>query len=141
MRRLQVNRIFRDVIAASPLIQHRIDLFSVGLEYNAAAGVSLADSQDALLRYRSSPDPLCRIEGAQMDSMRTAGGVYATTRGDLVWLFTLSSPSRGIQHREWEIPLPVAGLRHYGLYPGADVIAFVKVQELRRVHLSLESTL
>jgi hypothetical protein len=140
-RRWQVNRIFRDTIVASPLAQHKIDLFSTGLEYNDGAGISLTDSREALLRYRSNPDPLCRIEDEYTDSVRAAGGVYATMKDGLVRLFTLSSPSRGIQHREWVIPLPVTGLRYYCLYPGADVIAFVKLQQSRRVHLSSEFTL
>jgi hypothetical protein len=120
------------------LVQHRIDLFSAGLEYNPGAGVSLTDSREALLRYRSSPDPLYRIRNTlQVGPVKAAGGVYATVKDDLVRLFTLSSPSRGIQHREWEIPFPAEDLRHYGLYPGADVIAFVKLPESRRVRLSL----
>jgi hypothetical protein len=141
MRRWQVNRIFRDVIVASPLVQHRIDLFSVGLEYNAGAGVSLTDSREALLRYRSNPDPLYRIRKVRHDplsSTRTAGGVYATVKDGSVRLFTLSSPSWGMQHREWKIPLPVADLWDYCFYPGANVIAFVGLQEPQCVHLSWE---
>jgi hypothetical protein len=139
-RRWQVNRIFRDAIVASPLVQHRIDLFSAGLEYNAGAGVSLTDSRDALLRYRSNPDPLCRTGNVHGDFVMTAGGVYAALKDGSVRLFTLSSPSRGIQHREWKIPLPVEGLWGYCFYPGADVIAFVKLQHSRRVCLSSDST-
>jgi hypothetical protein len=144
MRYWQVNRIFRDVIVASPLVQHRIDLFSVGLEYNAVAGVSLTDSQEALLRYRSNPDPLCQIENIRQDplnSIRTTGGVHAALKDGLVRLFTLSSPSRGIQHREWKIPLPVAHQGHYCFFPGADVIAFLELQQLGCVHLPSGSTL
>jgi hypothetical protein len=144
MRRWQVNRIFRDVIVASPLVQHRIDLFSVGLEYNAGAGVSLTDSQEALLRYHSNPDPLCQIENVRQDplnSIRTTGGVHAAVKNGLVRLCTLSSPSRGIQHREWKIPLPVAYLWNYCFYPGADVIAFVKLRQSGCVYLTSGSTL
>jgi hypothetical protein len=143
-RHWQVNRIFRYAIVASPLVQHRIDLFSIGLEYNAEVGVSLTDSRDALIRYRSNPDSLCRVESSRensLNSVRTAGGVYVAVKDGSVRLFTLSSPSRGIQHREWKIPLPVVDLWNYCFYPGADVIAFVELQQSRRVHFSSESTL
>jgi hypothetical protein len=145
LRRRQVNRIFRDVIITSPLVQHRIYLFSVGLEYNAGAGVSLTDSQEALLRYRSNPDPLCQIENVRQDplnSIRTTSGVHAAVMDGSVRLFTLSSPSREIQHREWTIPLPVAWQqRHYCFFPGADVIAFFELQQPGCVHLPSGSTL
>ncbi|KAF9788530.1 hypothetical protein BJ322DRAFT_1106514 [Thelephora terrestris] len=132
----QVNRIFRDILA-SPLIQHKIDLFTAGLEHNAEAGISLADSQEALLRYRSSLDSLSpaevravnnlEVEDLRANNMKIAGGVCAIIK-DPVRLFTLGSASRGILHKEWAIPLPVADPVGYGFYPGANVITFVELQ-------------
>jgi hypothetical protein len=124
---LQVNRSFRDAIAASPLIQHKIDLFAVGLEYNAAAGISLVDGRKALLQYRSSFDSLRPIEERIVHLKRgtasMSGGVYAVASyGGPVQLFALGSASRGIPHKQWETPL--AFLEVYGLCPNADVIAF-----------------
>jgi hypothetical protein len=142
-RRWQINRTFRDVIVASPLIQHRIDLFSAGLEYNAGAGVSLTDSQEALLRYHSNLDPPYRIANPREDilnSLRSSGGAHAAVNAGSLRLCTPSSPTRGIQHREWRIPLPVADPWDYGFYPGADVIAFVELQQLGCVYLSSGST-
>lgn len=154
---LQVNRAFRDVIGASALTQHKIDLFSVGLEYNVAAGVSLADSKKALLQYRSSLDSLHPSEkrvvvGLQPseDILKTAGGVAAVI-GDSVHLFALGSPSRGIPYKEWRIPLPADGRGEWCFCPGADVIATLKVPEqmcvdrsqepLKQVHFDITVTL
>ena len=61
-RHLQVNRIFYNVILASPLIQHKLDLFAAGFEYNAAAGINLADSQKAFRQHTSSLDSLLEYE-------------------------------------------------------------------------------
>ena len=124
------------------MLQHKIDLFSAGLEYNAAAGVSLDDSRKALHQFRSSLDSLRPIEERTVDRKsseyvefeKPAGGVYPIVDGSSVRLFTLGSASRGIPHKEWEIPLPVAELAGYGFCPGADVIAFVELQEAKCVH-------
>ena len=144
---LQVNRVFRDIVT-SPLIQHRIDLFAAGLECNAEAGISLADSQKALLQYRAGLDSLRPIEVKAVSNLeqedldenytRAAGGVYAIIK-DPVRLFTLGSVSRGIPQKEWEIPLPVANPAGYGFYPGANVIAFVEMRRAACANLSLES--
>ena len=132
----------------SPLTQHRMDLFAAGLEHNVEAGISLVDSQKALLRYHSSLDSLRPIEVKAVsnleqedldeDYMSTAGGVYAIIK-DPVRLFTLGSVSRGIPQKEWEIPLPVANPAGYGFYIGANVIAFVEMRRAARANLSLES--
>jgi hypothetical protein len=129
----------------SPLIQHKIDLFSAGLEYNPRAGISLAHSKEALLRYRSNLDPLWPIEVGRIqendmisEKNKAAGGVYVNVKDDLVRLFALSSTSRGIPRKQWEIPLPVADPWGYCFHPDADVIAFFK---LEYVHFSWESTL
>jgi hypothetical protein len=119
------------------LIKHKIDLFAAGLEYNPGAGVSLADSREALLQYRSNLDSLCPIEERTVESpwegdmglVKTAGGVCAIVKGGSVRLVTLGSASRGIPNKEWEIPAPVANQLDYCFYPGADVIAFVNLQE------------
>jgi hypothetical protein len=126
---LQVNRGFRDAIVASPLIQHKIDLFAVGLEYNSAAGIDLVDSRKALLQYRSSFDSLRPIEERIVHLERgitsTSGGVYAVASDDgPVQLFALGSASRGIPHKEWETRLASIFLEAYGFCPHADVIAF-----------------
>ena len=55
---------------------------------------------------------------------KASGGVYAVP-GDTIRLFTPGSKSRGIPYKEWEIPRPVARLKEYDFYPGADVIAFI----------------
>lgn len=135
---LQVNHTFRDAILASPVIRHKIDLFAVGLEYNEASGVSLNDSQKALLQYRTSLGTLRPIEEKTVNSMpwwngncaEAAGGVYSIIEGGSVRLFTLGSASRGITHKEWRIPVPVAYVSGYCFYPGADVIAFVEHEGL-----------
>ena len=140
----QVNRDFRDAILASPLLQHKIDLFSVGLEYNEAAGVSLEHSRKALLRYCESLDALQPIEERivdrnwpeHMESERPAGGIFPTITGSSARLFAPGSASRGIPHKEWEIPLPDIDLASYGFYPCADVIALVELQEAKCVHWS-----
>ena len=143
---LQVNRVFRDIVT-SPLIQHRIDLFAAGLECNAEAGINLADSQKALLQYRSGLDSLRPIEVKAVSNlepddldenyMRAAGGVYAIVK-DPVRLFTLGFVSRGIPQKEWEIPLPVANPAGYSFYPDANVITFVELQEASCVNRPLE---
>jgi hypothetical protein len=126
---LQVNRSFRDVIAASPLIQHKIDLFAAGLEYNAAAGIDLVDSRKAFLQYRSGFHSLRPIEEriVHLDQWftRKSGGVYAVPSHDgPVQLFAPGSASRGIPHKEWEAPLASTFLEAYDVCPDADVIAF-----------------
>jgi len=144
-RHLQVNRAFHDATLFSPLIQHKIDLYSTGLEYNAAAGVSLADSRKALLQYRASLDSLCPSEKWTVKDIattavfcRSAGDVYAILE-DSVRLFTLGSPSRGIPFKEWRIPLPVYGVGDYCFHPGADVIAFLDVDQSLCVYPPRES--
>ena len=130
--RWQVNRIFRNAIHASPLIQHRIDLFVAGLECNPGSGISLADSREAFVRYRSNLNPLCPIEPEilRWENLRlnnTAGGVYATSNGYSVKLFIPSSALRRIPLKEWEVEAPyqITEPAEYCFHPGADVIAFV----------------
>jgi len=139
---LQVNHIFCDVILASPLIQHKIDLFAAGLEYNEAAGTGLAESQKAFHQYHSNLDSLRPIEEKVVDDIRipdndidskTSGGVYAIME-ETVRLFTLGSASRGIPQTTWEIPLPDIEVIQYNFYPGADVIAFAEVRDVVCVH-------
>ena len=143
-RFLQVNRAFRDVTRSSPLIQHKIDLYAAGFEYNPAAGIDLVESRKALHQYLSSLDLLCPIEERSVrilrfeddiESIKTVGGVIATV-DESVRLFTLGSSSRMIPYKGWEIPLPIHALEDYGFYPGADVIAFVELQEGMYVYWS-----
>jgi hypothetical protein len=132
---LQVNRIFRDVILTSPLIQHKADLFAAGLEYNIAAGVGLHRSR-ASLQSTSSLNSLRPMEVSTVENPPTgyerstvaAGGVYAIAKSS-VRLFAPGSVSRGVPYKEWEIPIPILGgfkRRCYGFYPGANVIAFAE---------------
>lgn len=120
-----------------------MDLFSVGLKHNAAAGVSLADSQKTLLLYRSNLDSLRPSERKIVDRLpgewplMTTGGV-ATIIGDSVRVFNLGSPSRGISHKEWNISLPVDDPESWCFCPGADAIAFFKVPESAWVDWSQE---
>ena len=131
----QINRVFRDVILASPLIQHKIELYAAGLEYNATAGTSLTDSKGAFARYRSNLGSLCPVEKGAVEILKTrladhaksGGGVFMIVK-DSVRVFTLDSPSRGIPHSEWEILLPVIDPADYCFYPGDNVIAFIKQQ-------------
>ncbi|KAF9653285.1 hypothetical protein BDM02DRAFT_3265533 [Thelephora ganbajun] len=132
LRFKQVNRVFRDAILASPFIRHKIDLFAAGLEYNAAAGIGLAESQKAFLQYRLNLDSLRPIEERTVDNLgpdtgkpRARGGVYAIVK-ESVRLFSLGSASWRIPYKEWEIPLPGIHPRSYDFYPGADVIAFLE---------------
>lgn len=132
-----MNRAFRDAILGSPLVQHKIELFAAGLEYNPAAGTSLADSRKAFLQYRSSIESLRPTEERMIDNLhlgyigylRAGCGVYSVTL-DSVRLFSPGSVLRGIPSREWEIPppIPVTELVGYCFYPTADVIAFVERQ-------------
>jgi len=140
-RCLQVNRAFRDVILSSPLIQHKIDLYGAGFEHNPAAGIDLAESRKALRRHLSNLDPFSPVQEWVVDNPRisddisnikAAGGVIAMIN-ESVRLFTLGSSSRKIPHKEWEIPLPTVAPENYGLYPGADIIAFVEVQSVMYV--------
>jgi hypothetical protein len=132
-RFLQVNRIFRDAIAVSPLIQHKIDLFSAGFEYNDGTGLSLADSRKAFLQCLSNLDSLCSleecvIEGLQVDDERfamTAGDVHAVGNGRSVRLFTSGSASRGIPQKRWNFSHRVGALAGLGFDPDADAIALV----------------
>ena len=130
-RYLQVNRAFYDASIASPLVQHKIDLFKVGLEYNTAAGIDLNESRKALLQYNTCLKSLSPIEKRVVDfpppsegySFKTAGGVHAVVKNS-VRLFSPGSALRRIPYKEWEIPLPAAHPRGYCFYPGADIIAF-----------------
>ena len=129
---LQVNRAFRDVILASPLIQHKIDLFAAGLEYNTIAKIDLDESRKALLRFKSGMDSLCPIEERAVDdplwsygcSIKTVGGIHAVIGGGSAQLFALGFASRGIPYKQWEIPLPTVG---------RSVMAFVLAQMYLRL--------
>ena len=126
------------------MIQHRIYLFAAGFEYNAAAGMSLADSREALLRYQSRSHPLRPVEERTVDdiqlqhakSAHSAGGVFALLEDASIRLFTLGSTLRGIRHNEWKIPLPVDNPDGYCFDPSTDVIAFVEQQQVAYVHWS-----
>ena len=105
----QVNRTFRDAIVASSLIQHKIEPFSAGLEYNAAAGIGLTDSRQVFLEYRSRLDPLYPNEEVTLDGVcregvglsTTGGGIYAITENDSLRLLTFGSgPSQGALYKE-----------------------------------------
>ena len=134
-RHLQVNRIFYNAILASPLIQHKLDLFAAGFEYNAAAGIDLAESQKAFLQHISSLDSLRPIEErvvgeVQMDGdyhSKTSGGVHAVFT-DSVRLFSLGSASRGIPYKEWNIPSPIDHPMACCICSHANLIVFVKEQ-------------
>lgn len=107
------------------------------MEYNAAAGIGLADNREAFLQYRSNLDSLCPIEERTIDdthwergdvgSSMAVGGIYAITEGDSLRLLGLGSASRGISHKEWEIPSPADDLAGYAFNPAADVIAFIRL--------------
>ena len=112
---LQVNRIFRDVILTSPLIQHKVELYAAGLEYNMAAGVSLHRSRASLqstsglnllrpMEVTTMKSPPMRREWSTMNT----GGVYAIA-SDSVRLFAPGSVSRGVPYKEWEIPVHILG--------------------------------
>ena len=120
------------------MTQHKIDLYAAGFEYNPAAGIDLAESRKLLHRYLENLDSLCPIEEwlveklqirQGIDRLTASGGVFATVN-QLVQLFSLESSSRRIPYKEWEIPLPPMELVNYGFYPGADIIAFVGLQEV-----------
>ena len=125
------------------MIQHKLDLFAAGFEYNAAAGTGLAESRKAFHQYRSNLDSLHPVEERavgnlripEYDDLKVAGGVYAIMK-ESVRLFTLGSASRGIPYTTWEIPLPAIEVHVYGFYPGADVIAFAGVEAVTCVHWS-----
>ena len=136
--RLQVNHTFRDTILAS-VLQHKIDLYAAGLEYNPATRVSLADSRKAL-QLHSNIDSLLPVEERTVDDppiegmnfTMTAGGLYAIFGiGGSVRLYRPGSASRGIPYKEWEIRAPISHYpnpAHYCFYPGADIIAFAETR-------------
>ena len=134
-RCFQVNHAFYNAAIASPLVQHKIDLFKAGLQYNAAAGVDLSESRKALLQYNTCLESLHPIDERVVDLpqpdgdyfLRTAGGVHAVVK-DSVRLFNPGSAPRRIPYEEWEIPLPIADPIGYCFYPGADIIAFVELR-------------
>ena len=137
----QVNRTFCTVIASSPLIQHKIDLLSAGLEYNASTRPRFANNQTAL-QYRSEVESLYLVELMTMEGLQldmgdmtlVAGGVLAIMKNDSLRLSTLGSVLRGILHEKWKVPLLFTVPDRYAFYLGADAIAFVKWQEAARVH-------
>ena len=134
-RCFQTNRAFRDTILASPLIQHKTDLFAAGFKYNATARIDLDDSRKALLRYKSSMNSLRPAEERMVDdirptylsTMKTIGGIHAITERNSVRLFALGSASRGIPYKQWEIPLPFDEYS-YDFCPRADLFAVVEWQ-------------
>lgn len=120
------------------MFQHRVHLFSIGLEYNAGAGTDLPAGQEALDKYYSNFYSLNPVEERGVPNTeysdlnqrctKVVGGVCAVIGDDSVRLTTLGSTSRGIPRKEWEIPLPVVDPVDYTLCPDANVIAFVKLQ-------------
>jgi hypothetical protein len=119
------------------LIQHKIDLFAAGLEYNVATRVDL-DSSRAAFQSHSSLDSLRPIEVRAVEVPRmeyqpatvVADGVYCLETQNSIRLFAAGSASLGVPYKEWEIPTPVPGdqfQRRYHICPSADVIAFVEI--------------
>ena len=119
------------------MIQHKIDLYAAGFEYNPAAGIDLSESRKALHQYLSNLDLLRpaeeRVENLwdwdDINHLKTAGGVVATVVDKSIRLFALGSSSRRIPYKEWEILSPT-DFEDYDFYPGADIIAFVKLEEV-----------
>lgn len=140
---LQVNRTFRNVINASPVLKHKIELFVVGLEYNATAGISLPDRREALLRYSRGLDSLRPFEQKVLGNflppqfIRASNGVFGLA-GDSLELFVPGSASRRIPQKKWEIPLPVVRVEAYDFYPNADILAVVELKGEPCVFLLLE---
>ena len=123
------------------MIQHRIDLFAAGFEYNETARIDLDESRKALLRYKSGIDSLRPVEERAVEdprrnfehSTKAVGGIHAIVDGDTAHLFALGSASRKIPHEQWEIPLPVANPECYAFCPHANVFAAVEFSDSRYV--------
>ena len=124
------------------MIDHKIELYAAGFEYNPAAGIDLAESGKALSQHLSNLYQLRPAEGWEaknlrvkdnVDNVKSSGGVIAIVN-ESVRLFVLGSSSRKIPSKEWEIPLPPIELENYGFYPAADIIAFVELQEMLYVY-------
>ena len=92
-------------------------------------------------------DSLSQIEERAVESLQTdtwgytisAGGVRAFDTENSVRLFVIGSASRGIPHKEWEIPAPTDAPWKCCFCPGADVIAFTNLQTGVYVHSLLEA--
>ena len=110
--------------------------------YNPATGIGLVENRRALQQYLSNLDLLCPVKEWEVENrqtrddihLRTAGGVIATVVNESVQLFTLGSSSRRIPYKEWKIPHLVVIIENYGFCPGADIIAFVELEEKMYVY-------
>ena len=124
------------------MVQHKIDLYAAGFEYNPAAGIELTESRKALHQYLSNLDQLRPVEmltvenpriNEDPENIKVAGSVIVIVN-ESVRLFALGSSSRRIPYNEWEIPHPTVALDSYGFYPGADIIAFVELHRVKYVY-------
>ena len=115
------------------MIQHKLDLYAAGLEYNSIVGVDLAESRRAFDQYLSNLDSLSFVEKRTVNDLQapedckvsmTASGVHAVVDAS-VRLFTLGSALRGIPYKEWEIPFPITSGNNYSFFPDAGIIALV----------------
>lgn len=142
LRLQRVSRVFHDIVLASPLLQHKIELYGAGFVYNAASGISVADSRRALLQYLENSRKFTTMIRKKImvhpaeGKGKIEGGVYATIQ-DSVKLLSFGSISRRIPVDEWEIPLPIVDPTNFCFYPVADVIAFFKQHTINDVQTEI----
>ena len=130
---LEVNRVFHDLVRASPAIQHEIDLFGAGLQQNPRTKASLTDRRAALELYRRSWESLDLVEEGDEDlrffvdgAALVVGGTFGILGENLAKFITLGSISRGIPSKEWDFPFKDLEAFNFSFYPRANVLAIVE---------------
>jgi len=130
----QVSHAFHDAIQKSPWINHRINLYAVGLEDNPESNLILADKRRALKEYRAkwnNLDPFQKWEpgagsvGCQWTSVLGVYGVTAHSQ-EFIEFFTLESVSQGVPRKEWKIPLPHFNFSGFAINPHSNLLVVVE---------------
>jgi hypothetical protein len=140
----QLNRVFRDVIDASPAVQYRVDLFSAALEDDPAdTPLALADRRAHLEQYRSRWD---RYDQAKKSSVELPPHTQRVIDGEVlaciqeaagdkidVTFVRLPSVSRGIKKKQWVVKGLPKNASDLKMYPELDALVIPEILDGRWV--------
>ena len=119
-----MTRGFHNFIRGSPRIQHKLDLWAVGLEPNWSTSLTLVDRVKALEEYRT------RWKSADLDKFQTTmrsftsvavGGVFGIPLNDEIQFYTLPSSLRAIEPTSHKIRFG-SGVAGFAFHPQEDVV-------------------
>lgn len=129
--RLQVCRLFNNMVMQSAALQYKIELAIAGMEDGSASGLTISDRRQRLWEHQAAWRDLRWRSDTIIPMLRGGvwelyGGVLAQARGKRTLCFTqLPSEIRGIPQRNWEVEVD-APIRDFGLDPSLDLLVVIE---------------